>query len=88
MAEYDLVVRGARVITKAGEVPRCVGVRDGFVVAIEPLEAGLEGERTVELAADEVLLPGLVDSHVHVNEPGRTNGRATGRPPAPPPWAG
>jgi allantoinase len=27
---------------------------------------------TVELAADEVLLPGLVDTHVHVNEPGRT----------------
>jgi allantoinase len=28
---------------------------------------------TVELAADEVLLPGLVDTHVHVNEPGRTS---------------
>jgi allantoinase len=26
----------------------------------------------VELAADEVLLPGIVDSHVHVNDPGRT----------------
>ena len=25
-----------------------------------------------DLADDEVLLPGLVDSHVHVNEPGRT----------------
>ena len=28
--------------------------------------------RTVDLADDEVLLPGLVDTHVHVNEPGRT----------------
>jgi allantoinase len=27
----------------------------------------------VDLAADEVLLPGLVDTHVHVNEPGRTD---------------
>ena len=26
----------------------------------------------VQLADDEVLLPGLVDTHVHVNEPGRT----------------
>src|ERR1022692_2245074 len=26
----------------------------------------------VEVAADEVLMPGLVDTHVHVNEPGRT----------------
>jgi allantoinase len=28
---------------------------------------------TVELAEDEVLLPGLVDTHVHINEPGRTD---------------
>ena len=72
MAEFDVVIRGRRVITKAGEVSRCIAVRDGLVVAIEPLEAALEGEHTVELADDEVLLPGLVDSHVHVNEPGRT----------------
>jgi allantoinase len=72
MAGFDLVVRGRRVITRAGEVARCVAVRDGVVVAIEPLEAALEGRETVELADDEVLLPGLVDTHVHVNEPGRT----------------
>ena len=28
--------------------------------------------RPIDLADDEVLLPGLVDTHVHVNEPGRT----------------
>jgi allantoinase len=72
MSDYDLVIRGRRVITKAGEVPRCVAVRDGVVVAIEPLEARLSGREVVELAADEVLLPGLVDTHVHINEPGRT----------------
>ena len=32
----------------------------------------MRGATTVELADDEVLLPGLVDTHVHVNEPGRT----------------
>jgi allantoinase len=72
MADFDLVFRAPRVITRAGEVPRCIGVRDGVVVAIEPLEARLDGEQTVDLADDEVLLPGLVDTHVHVNEPGRT----------------
>ena len=40
MADFDLVIRGKRVITRAGEVPRCIAVRDGVVVAIEPLEAG------------------------------------------------
>src|SRR5690348_1540179 len=72
MAEFDLVLRGKRVITRAGEVPRCIAVRDGVVVAIEPLESRLQGAETVDLADDEVLLPGVVDSHVHVNDPGRT----------------
>src|SRR5215218_1257876 len=72
MADFDLVFRGRRVITRAGEVPRCIAVRDGVVVAIEPLESRLEGAETIDLGDDEVLLPGLVDSHVHVNEPGRT----------------
>jgi allantoinase len=36
-------------------------------------ESGLSGIVAVDLASDEVLLPGLVDSHVHVNEPGRTD---------------
>ena len=70
--EIDLVFLGRRVITPDGEVLRCVAVRDGVVVAVEPYEAGLRGATTVELADDEVLLPGLVDTHVHINEPGRT----------------
>ena len=73
MAErYDLVVRAARVVTGAGETAACVAVRDGRVAAVAPLAAGLAGELTVTLADDEALLPGLVDTHVHVNEPGRT----------------
>lgn len=72
MTEHDLVVRGRRIMTTAGEQPREVGVRAGRIVAIEPLGNALSGTRVVELADDEVLLPGLVDTHVHVNEPGRT----------------
>lgn len=69
---YHLVLRAPRVITADGEVARCIGVQDGRIEAIEPLDAALDGHVVVELGADEVLLPGLVDSHVHVNEPGRT----------------
>ncbi|MGH3567380.1 MAG: allantoinase AllB [Pseudonocardia sp.] len=70
---FDLVLRGRRVITADGAMACCVGVRDGRIAAIAPYDATLApaGER-VELADDEVLLPGLVDTHVHVNEPGRT----------------
>ena len=70
--ELDLVFRAPRMITPAGEAGRCVGIRDGVIVAIEPLDADLRSAQSVQLGPDEVLLPGLVDTHVHVNEPGRT----------------
>jgi allantoinase len=70
--ELDLVLRAPRVVTAAGEVARRVGVADGRIVAIEPLDSDLTAPDMVNLGSDEVLLPGLVDTHVHVNEPGRT----------------
>ena len=46
---------------------------DGRVAAVEPLAGSpLRGRDTLDLGADEVLLPGLVDTHVHVCEPGHT----------------
>ena len=72
MSDYDLVVHAARAVLPTGERPVSIGVTDGQITAIEPYGADLSGTRTLSLAADEVLLPGMVDSHVHVNEPGRT----------------
>ena len=72
MSQYDVVFRGRRVITPAGERPAAVAVSGGGIAAIEPYDADLTGARTVDLDDDEVLLPGMVDTHVHVNEPGRT----------------
>src|ERR671927_1870118 len=69
---FDLVIRGRRILTTAGIAAREVGVRGGKIVALEPLGNGLQGAQVVELADDETLIPGLVDTHVHVNEPGRT----------------
>jgi allantoinase len=71
-AELDLVVRARRAVVD-GEVRPCsVGVRAGRIAALAGYDAALDAVEVIELAADEVLLPGLVDSHVHVNEPGRT----------------
>lgn len=72
----DLVIRAERVITPEGQRPCSVGVAGGRIVAVESgtVESGavaLTGERVLELGDDEVLLPGLVDTHVHVNDPGR-----------------
>ncbi|MDT7553269.1 MAG: allantoinase, partial [Pseudonocardiales bacterium] len=72
MTVFDLVIRAKRVVTPSGEAARCVAMRGGVVAAVAPLAARLEGAQTIDLPDDEVLLPGLVDTHVHVNEPGRT----------------
>ena len=71
--KLDRLFRAPRVITAAGEVARCIGVRDGRIVVVEPIDAELDADEVVELGDDEVLIPGLVDTHVHVNEPGRTD---------------
>jgi allantoinase len=73
MTGYDTVFRASRLVTAAGEGSGCVGVAGGRIAVVAPLAADLEGRRVVELGEDVVLLPGLVDSHVHVNEPGRTD---------------
>ena len=63
--------RAQRCVTPSGEGPAAVRVRAGRITAVEPVDAPAGADEVVELAADEVLLPGLVDTHVHVNDPGR-----------------
>lgn len=70
-AEPETVVRARRAVVGGEERSVAVGIRDGRIVAVAAYDE-LEAPDVVELAADEVLLPGLVDTHVHVNEPGRT----------------
>ncbi len=67
---YELVVRAASVLVDGQFRPAWLGVREGRIAAISAEE--LEGDEVVLLADDEVLLPGIVDTHVHINEPGRT----------------
>jgi len=73
MAEYALAVRARRAVTPDGVRPVTVGVRDGRITALAGLEQALDAAVTEELPDTEVLLPGLVDTHVHVNEPGRAD---------------
>ncbi len=64
----DLVLRSRRVVTPDGERPAAVFVHNGRIASVGSYDA-VSGEDLGELA----LLPGLVDTHVHVNEPGRTD---------------
>ncbi|MDX6702164.1 MAG: allantoinase, partial [Baekduia sp.] len=75
---YDLLVRGARVVGPDGVGAADVAVADGVVAAVGPELDGAAAE-TVD-ARDLLLLPGVVDAHVHLNDPGRADweGFATG----------
>ena len=75
VSHYDLVIRSASALVAGGFRAVEIGVTDGRIAAIsDPLGAAgqLEGDQYITLAHDEVLLPGVVDTHVHINEPGRT----------------
>jgi len=69
VTEPDLIISASRVVTPDGVVAADVLVRDGVIVSV----TGRGGSADLMLRDDEVLLPGLVDTHVHVNEPGRTD---------------
>ncbi|HMA45286.1 MAG TPA: allantoinase AllB [Gemmatimonadales bacterium] len=67
----DLVISSGRVVTPEGERPGAVVVARGRIIAIVPPGEAPSAAETLDVGA-AALLPGLVDSHVHVNEPGRT----------------
>ncbi|MFV0375314.1 allantoinase AllB [Microbacterium sp.] len=66
-----LTVRARRAWVDGRFQPAEVEVRDGVITAVRPASGAPRG--AVVVPDDAVLLPGLVDSHVHVNEPGRTD---------------
>ena len=64
----DLLLTSRRVVTPEGVRPATVYVRQGTIERVGPLEIGAP---EIDFG-DLVLMPGIVDTHVHVNEPGRT----------------
>ena len=75
---YDLIVRGGSLVRREGVAPASIGIRDGVIAALEP---ELAGEATAEIDATGLyVMPGVVDAHVHFDDPGRADweGFATG----------
>lgn len=68
----ELVLRSTRVITPEGTRAASVAVSGGKIVAVAAYDAPVPDDARLENFGDDVLLPGLVDTHVHVNDPGRT----------------
>jgi len=65
------VYRSRRVVTPEGERPAAILVEGEKIREVAPVDRVPEGAQVHDFG-DAAILPGLVDSHVHINEPGRT----------------
>jgi len=75
---FELKIVGAQVVTDSGVIQLEIGISEGKVQALEP-ELTSRARRTIN-ATGRHIFPGVIDSHVHFNEPGRTRweGMASG----------
>lgn len=67
-----IVLRSRRVALPQGVIPATVWIDGERIARIGPHDVTVPGAITAEDLGDLVVMPGVVDSHVHVNEPGRT----------------
>src|SRR6266850_2868352 len=70
-----LIVRGKRVIRPGTSGPASIHIREGVIAAIDTFDSVPSGAEIGEIidAGDCVVIPGLVDTHVHLNDPGRAD---------------
>src|SRR5882672_3544935 len=73
MPQSDLVIRGRRVLLPGALVPASIHTSAGRISAITPFEEVPPDCKIVEAGKESVVMAGLVDSHVHINEPGRAD---------------
>ncbi|WP_405918206.1 allantoinase AllB [Streptomyces sp. NBC_00728] len=72
MEAVDTVIRADRVMTSEGERAASIGIVNGRIRFIEDIEAALPAREEIRVDADVVVLPGLVDTHVHLQDPGQS----------------
>ncbi|HTO78125.1 MAG TPA: allantoinase AllB [Thermoanaerobaculia bacterium] len=72
MSSGEFFVRGRRVVVPGGERPASLRIRGGRIAAVGGPDDPAPGAEVLDFE-DAVVMPGLVDTHVHVNEPGRTD---------------
>jgi dihydroorotase len=65
---FDLIIRNGVCVLPWGQIAADIGVRDGRIAAIGA-PASAEAEQVIDAAGLHVL-PGLIDPHVHLRDPG------------------
>ena len=76
---FDLAISGKNICTPEGFREGTVLVKDGIIADVLPTLTGVASKTEIDIG-EMVLMPGIIDPHVHLNEPGRTDweGFATG----------
>jgi allantoinase len=64
----SLVIRGGIAVLPTGQKPADIAIQDGIITAVGSEVSG--GDEVID-ATGLVVLPGVIDAHVHFNEPGR-----------------
>jgi allantoinase len=72
MSNLDLIIRGRTVVSADAIGPASIHIRDEKIVAVREFDEVVDNCEIVEAGDDSVVMPGLVDTHVHINSPGRT----------------
>jgi allantoinase len=72
LSSGEFFVRGRRVVVPGGERPASLRIRGGRIAAVGDPDDLAPGADVLDFG-EAVVMPGLVDTHVHVNEPGRTD---------------
>src|SRR5699024_2427422 len=70
MATYDLIIKNGTVVTSEQTLAADVAVKDGKIAKFAP-NLDDSADRVIDAKGKHVF-PGMVDAHVHFNEPGRT----------------
>jgi allantoinase len=68
----NLVIRARRVVLPAAIVPASIHISDGVITSIGFYDNVSADSELIEVDEESLVMPGLVDTHVHINEPGRT----------------
>jgi allantoinase len=72
MPSHDLIIRGRRVVLPHTIASRSIHIRAGRIVFLGDYQQLTENAEVIDVDDDSVIMPGLVDTHVHINAPGRT----------------
>ena len=67
---FDIAIKSTRIITPDGEKNGVVIIKDGLIIDVAG-SLDSDDERVIDVH-DKIVMPGVIDPHVHINEPGRT----------------